>query len=547
LQDFLYNERRCLKARWKKGLLDKGKVNQMANFYKLKVVWQGDGHYNVGGNLYSTGDEFVLPAEQFNRLVKFDDIAKGYVEIIGESDAHDGDFSTIMLNYLQGKPGTAAKNYIPVADIGLVSTTTAGADFAGTQAADLSGARNIGRKVAVQQVDFRTPTAAAASSTYAPRVLVSAGNEEKVTPTKLLAYDYSAGTYTAATNGSIAAAAPITWAASDKLIIGYSEKFASVNVYCGTAATAGLITAVEYWDGSAWTDFTSFDDFTKDGYSVTNSFDRTDVNPRVVWYEKPSDWKPGGPSGAGVNSSTYVVALTVNGALTALASCAVYPMLDTPIASACLGRCDADLDAVVGSVGGVLTDYTDEASETTAGDVILDLNTTDYLFVGSVKPINGIYFDMDVANTHGTDTVSIAYWSGKAWSGEATVAADAWGGTVTDGTRSVTLFDQDGSITWTQIPGNWMADAAENVTGLSTSTPATVTTDALYWIRMKASAAVDATTAAGRMWANTPTRAWKTVVPPALTLVDADDRLHVQVIDEESTATVEAKMVVADV
>ena len=517
----------------------------MANFYKFHVTGDYKGGLQVGGTRYVAGDTFVVTQDQFKQFIRWSDVKKGYLLFMGEVNGDDTSLSDLVVDVLEEKGGTLVKNYMPCSGIlSLTGGSVAAGGALGVQGADLSGIK-LGRKVGVNAIQYRVSTSSAAADE--PRLLVTSGKVKQVTPTALIAYDSSATTYYAMTNGSIAVNSPMAaWGANDLMIVGYSEKFRSINVTVATPASASTINKVYYWNGTAWEAFDNFTDYTMEP-TAANSFDRAsavDANVRVVWWDTPANWKPGGPAGSGVPQNAYVVALRVSGVLTGLAGGRIYPVLDTPIADINAGEQIETFDAQLTQVGAVYTDYTG------VGAVTLDLSTTEYLYLGSAKPFNGAYFNINTANAKGGSTISLKYWNGTGWSGAATTAVGAWGGTVADGTFSVAdTFAQDGIVNWTTHRSDWNAVPYTSLTSAEATAIAalgTVTTDPLYWVRIATSAAIDNTTTTTAIY----------VIPSAVAWVDAtvynnstdqDGEFHVHVIDENSTAALEVRAVVMDV
>jgi len=514
-----------------------------ANFLKFRCTWTGRGKFACGQRLLDYGDEIILPADQASRYIKHTDISKGYMEFLGGAESADAAFSANIQGYLEGKMGVLKQDALPTSILPLKTagiTTIQGADASAFLATD--------REMALSRLMVRMPTVT--DGVDAPRFLVSSGGMQKVTPSTLRYYDDSGTAYGAMTNGSIDAAAPIVWAASDLMIIGYTEKFRSVNVSVDTAAaTAGAISAVSYWNGSAWVAFDDFVDYTQEP-SAANSFDRagfaTDTNIRVVWWEAPQDWKPGGPAGSGVPADSYVVALTISGALTTLDGARFYPVLDTPIADVNFGllQSSREADAVVTVVGTTYADFTAQVAT-------IDLSNADFVYLGFSQPVGGIY--VDVTNTDATvETLSFAYWAGQSsasgWSGEATVAADAWAGGATGLVDGTDALAQDGAITWSVQPSDWVAAPyTELPSALASGIAAlgTVTDSDLYWIKMSASGAMDADNT-DRFYGIIPTVAWFNM-DPKNSHVGAGEDLHVHVIDEHASASTQIMAVLADI
>jgi len=517
----------------------------MANFYRFHVTGDYKGGLQVGGTRYVAGDTFDLTQDQVNQFIRWSDIEKGWLQYLGEMPESSTSFSSLMLENLKGKFGTLGKNYLPCSGIlSLTGGSVAAAGAAGIQGADLSWMK-LGRRVGVTGIQYRVTTGSGAAD--ANRFLVTAGKFNKVTPSVLRYYDDSGTAYGAMTNGSIDAAAPIVWAANDLMIVGYTEKFRSVNVVVDTAAaTAGAINQVSYWNGTDWTAFDTFVDYTPEP-TATNSFDRVgfavDTNVRVVWWDAPADWRMGGPVGSGIPEGTYAVALRVSGVLTTLDGARFYPVLDTPLADINVGEQVEVPDAQLTQVGAVYTDYTG------LGPVVLDLSTTEFWYIGFAKPFNGVYIDIDTANAVAASTLAASYWMGTNWSGLATVVADAWAGTLTDGTFLLQTLAQDGILSWTAHPSDWVAVSYEDLTSaeaIAIAALGTVTDDPLYWVRISASGAITATTETTAEYIITSAAAW-TEATVYNNATDEEGEFHIHVIDEDATTALEIRAVVVDV
>lgn len=92
-------------------------------------------------------------------------------------------------------------------------------------------------------------------------------------------------------------------------------------------------------------------------------------------------------------------------------------------------------------------------------------------YVGSILPIQGIYFDAETANTSSCTPI-ISYWDGGDWTSV---------GTVTDGTNNGTgALEQDGEMTWTYTEGN--------------DKPRIIDSQFFYWYKLSLDGIDDATT-----------------------------------------------------
>jgi len=489
----------------------------MANIYKFQVTNKVQNTLGLGFANVAAGDTFYLVDTQLQNALVRNAIQQGYVEPVGEDDSV---VTGIMMDYFDAKlkfsknvfPSSAVTVVPPIASAGIINVV----------AADLSDGYLFGRKIAITGIEARFSTASSAAA--APRLLVTAGNQTPVTPTLLTAFDYNVGSYTAATNGSIANNAPITWAASDQLIIGYTSKFASVVFAKTTANSASTLAVPYYWDGSAWVVFPSYTDYTKEvtgkTFSRVGNVDKT----RIVWWETPDDWVAGGPTGSLALPTDYCIALQFNGVLTALAAASLYPVLDRPIADVNLGYDTWAPDSVVQKLGVTYTDQTGIAvAWSTSG-----MTTTDYIWVGFDKKASGFYVNID-GDQLAARTMVLTYWNGKVWS---SVTA-----TATDGTADAgATLGQDGTISLVTVPVDWTPAAATDTTGgfPGASTPTTVTTDELYWLRYSVSGALDANGTCVILRGAPSVNTWTHFEPEQMTFVDANEELHMNVTDENS-------------
>jgi hypothetical protein len=132
-----------------------------------------------------------------------------------------------------------------------------------------------------------------------------------------------------------------------------------------------------------------------------------------------------------------------------------------------------------------LTDYSDNAQDNSVGtDVTLSsLASTGAVWVGSDIPFRGLQIDVDAPN--GTASVlSGTYWNGS------TMANISLADATSPGTTATTL-GQDGAVTWT-VPTDWvpatLAVIGSAVSGIRRRD------DALYWVKLVVSVALDSST-----------------------------------------------------
>jgi hypothetical protein len=98
------------------------------------------------------------------------------------------------------------------------------------------------------------------------------------------------------------------------------------------------------------------------------------------------------------------------------------------------------------------------------------MTSSDYVYLGSTQKFRRFYVDVGATNGTGSRTMTVQYWNGSAWAAVASL---------TDGTSSSTMLDQDGEVIYT-LPSTW---APTTVNGSLT----------LYWVRFKPSGTLDAT------------------------------------------------------
>lgn len=133
-----------------------------------------------------------------------------------------------------------------------------------------------------------------------------------------------------------------------------------------------------------------------------------------------------------------------------------------------------------------VTDYSEAAQDNDANtDVVLSsldtLANGDALWVGSHVPFRGLSVDVDATN--GTASVlSGTYWNGSALTNIS----------LSDGTANAgATFGQDGAITWT-VPTDWVKAPLTTLGSPGAAVPASG--NALYWVRLVVSAALDSST-----------------------------------------------------
>ena len=495
----------------------------MANIFKFRVTTKVQNTMGLGIGNYSAEDTIYLNEKQLNTAIFRNAIQQGYLEPAGEDDSK---VSSIMMDYYNADQ-SFAKNYFPVSTVELVQPIAA-ASIVNAQATDLCGDMLLDKRVAIDKILVKFTTASSAAAT--PRLLVVAGDSSPVTPTLLTSYDNNLAVYTACTNGSIGVNAPIIWAANDILIVGYSEKFASVVFDMGTANSNTTLGVPYYWDGTAWVVFPSYHDYTVEVAAKTLSRAAALDKTRMVWWEKPDDWIAGGPVGSGAIHTDYCIGIKFAGVLTGLATCSVYPVLDTPIADILLGTSEWIPKATILKKG---TSYSDLTSSAVYN--FNDFATTDYLWLGFNQKVSGFYVDATAFNTN-VSVAALTYWNGTTWAACPTVTD----GTATTGGGTATSFGQDGAISMANITEDWARDTARATSSGfpgGNNVPTTITTDKLYWLRYTVTAAdFDAGTSAN-FAVNTGqpvVNKWYEYETAENTFVDVNDVIKVIVAEPEN-------------
>ncbi len=485
----------------------------MANIFKFTVTNKVKDTVGLGIGNYAAGDTIYLNEKQLNIASIRNALKYGYLEPAGEDDSQ---VSENMMDYYNGSQ-LFNKNYLPVSTIELVNPIGTGG-IINVQATDLCGDLSINKRVSVDKL--LTRFSAASATATAPRLLTVAGDSSLVTPTLLTAYDDTAGTYTAATNVAIAAAVPIAWAADDMLIVGYTEKFSSIVCDMITPSNQANVATPYYWDGTQWVEFSTNTDYTIETAGRTLSRAAAGDKTRMVWWEMPDAWVTGGPSGSLATSTDYCVAIKFSGALTNLAGCSVYPTLDKPIADIKLGYDEWAPEAVILKLGAVYSDETDAIATIDA------FNTTDYIWLGFAKPVSGFY--VDVTNTNANASVlAVEYWNGLSFQNTPAV---------TDGTDNLgATLAKDGMVSLASVPTDWQKAVASNTDITGTNTPATISTEELYWLRVSVSVQLDAAVSALIDRGYPPLNYWVEYETIEQSYVDANDTIKVIVTEPENT------------
>jgi hypothetical protein len=496
----------------------------MANLHKFTVTNKVAGLLSVDGGTYVAGDILYMPEHQVNYFLKSPYLINGLLEYNGEVEPGDTSLTAEFMTLYDAKLAPK-KNILPSSMIKLATSLVKAVNPVGIQGADCAGGFIANRRMYVNKVGVKYGVIT--SGTYAPWFLVSSGDVTLVTPSILTSYEAASGHYHAATNGSITATAPITWASGDKLIIGYSEKFSSAQ-FDMTAASGQTNTATAYyWTAAGWKQFLDLKsiatlvDYTAETSGRTLSRAAAGDKARMVWWTQPTDWVPGGPEGSWAGYTDYCVGIQFSGALTTLAGCSVYPVLDRPLANIKLGT----------SIFGTEHYYTYKGT-TWTNTINLDGwgAATDAIYISVDHKFDGLYVDMTggSVNDVGT-TLSLAYWNGVNW-----VAM-----TFADGTENPggTPFAVDGWITITapKNPSDWVKVTAStinsNMYGAGTQ----------YWVRIMATAGgpLKAGTAIDALEANQPAvNNWLWYDVQDEGFVDAGDPIKITVMLKEANIDV---------
>ena len=459
----------------------------MANLHKFIVTDKVAGNLQVDGNLYTAGDPIYLPEHQCNYFLKSSYMINGLVEYAGEVEPEDMPMTDEFMELYDAKFGPR-RNILPVLPIKLATGLVANVDPFGVQSADSAGGFASSRRMYVSKIGIRCGTwhSVAAASLDIPWYLATAGAPQLVAPALLVGYDDTAGTYATATNGAVAAAAPFAWAADDLLIIGYTEKFASVMCDMTAACTAGTLASAFYWTAEGWKQFVdhdgnaTFTDYTRQNVARTMSRAAAGDKTRMVWWAKPTDWIPGGPNGSGANDSTYCVAIQFDGALTNLAGGSFYPVLDKPLANMQLGSNHFEVGQIVSFKGGLYI--------TALADLLTGWGGAgDFLYIGFPNKFDSLYVDMSANVNANASVLSFAYWNGAEW-----LAVAASDGTIAP---AGTTLGQDGWITITapMHPSDWAKVSGPSINANLTDA------GEFYWFRINSNNALSAATAATAM------------------------------------------------
>jgi len=438
----------------------------MANLHKFIVTNKVAGLISVDGGTYSAGEILYMPEHQVDYFLKSSYLINGLLEYAGEVEPGDTSMTAEFMTLYDAKLAPK-KNILPTSMIKLSTSLVKAINPLGVAGADVAGGFTAGRRMYVNKVGVKYGTIT--SGERAPWFLATAGDVNLVTPTVLKAYDYTAGTYTACTNGSIAAATPITWAANDKLIVGYSEKFSSAQFDMTTPCNTTTTATVYYWTADGWKEFLDLNgldttvDYTEVSEGMTLSSPITNAKTRIVWWTQPTDWISDGPPGSGASPTDYCIGISFSGSLAPLIGCSVYPVLDRPLVGMKLGTDNFGVEHTWSYKGAVWSYGFDIDGWGAAGDA---------LYIGVDHKFDGLYVDMSSDVNAASTTIAFAYWNGVNW-----VSMTCTDNTDTGGN---TPFAQDGWITITspKNPSDWVKVTAStinsNMAGAGTQ----------YWFRI---------------------------------------------------------------
>jgi len=475
------------------------------NYFKYRCTFRGPGRLGVGGNTYAYGNEFVVPANEANRLVSQTYLEQGFVEPLGEVDENGVALSSNFVGYLEGIAGTTKRNYMPVSTFN-VNVANAAWDFPVDSL--VMGEFQPKKKMSLDKIVAKVGQRAAPDNNAGflyihnrGSLLVTKGDFGSGTQVTTNAYIDDNGTLTSLGLPDTGTAVDSMVYAQDTIYIGHTFKFD--NVYIDMTASTNVdqakINVVKYWNGSSWTSFENVSDTTsRSGVSLGG-------NGRIAWFEKPENWDRYNATASAhstVNSGTkltdnvYWVAITLTSAVNSYDLDAdveierVYVPGDEVLAEVSLptfvggGNEQPDkFTSVVQQDGGVLTEVSAVAAPILV-NWTMQAAATDQLYVGYTQPFGGIGFIIGATVNANAVAASADYWNGVEWVNLASAAdsTDSPGGT---------SFAQDGTIIWDApgIPSDWRKYAADS-TLLTATPPATTSTEELYWVRVTVDGAV---------------------------------------------------------
>lgn len=160
---------------------------------------------------------------------------------------------------------------------------------------------------------------------------------------------------------------------------------------------------------------------------------------------------------------------------------------------------------VLYSDNGVVTDYSIEAQNDTVPAVMVAAE--DYIYVGQYYPFNNIYFELSVANTNAS-VMSVEYWNSKQFVPAVDILDATKVAGATFARNGVIQFSPDIDHNWGQVRDTSKADAPTHLQGREMYD--------LYWVRLKVSADLSASTALKRVGYSFATNAMLAGIDPEI-------------------------------
>jgi hypothetical protein len=469
------------------------------NYLKYRCIFRGPGKLAVGGNAYSYGDEFVLPADQAQKLASQKYLENGTLEFLGEVDENTLSLSSNFVGYMEGIQGTAKRNYLPMSSFDIDISDNVWDNGENTLA---FGNYYPRKKMALGKIltkvgAFPSPHNSGFLYIHNRCSLIVTKSSEgfgcdatQITSDAYMDNNGTLGSLGLPESGTVIDSLVY---AQDTLYVGYSSKFANVYVYMtSTNVDEAEISSIKYWNGSSWTAFNSvYDGTSRSGVSLGG-------NGFIAWFEKPENWNKYDAVASAhslVNSETaltnnvYWVAITFTSGVDSydldadVEISSIYVPNEDVIAEVSLssfyggGNEQPDkFTSVVKSDAGVLSEVS-----TTAAPILLNwtMDDTDAIYVGFDEKFGGIGAIIGATKNAASRTLTASYWDGASW-----VSLSATDGTSSGGKT----LAQDGTITWNnQLM--WQKAAASS-TLLGDTPPTTTSTDELFWVKITVSGAL---------------------------------------------------------
>ena len=281
--------------------------------------------------------------------------------------------------------------------------------------------------------------------TWSPVKVLKADYKYNRQPTKVYLLDEEGGappTYTDLTeayDGIAATLEVVNVEDDDRILIGYSAPFKSVDVDLTVMNNVVADVAGFYFNGLGLSAVANISDTTETGSDTSMGVDG------VISWDMPVEWVQQTINGV----EAYWIHLTWTASLLATMSI-------------------ARLGIKLVNTASVSPDYVD-LSKSYDGDVttrdFLTLGTEDYIYIAYSRRFNKIGVNLGTFSAE-DGTMTAAYWNGSAWTSV----------TITDGTKDSTYtLEKDGDITFT-IPEDWRSN--------------TVDGDGAYWLRLDVSVAL---------------------------------------------------------